>query len=136
MTDLGNQSRKKKKLPFEKVGARRGGGGLNPDRPPPVRSLMYTSPHVRESRKFLLVESKILAFGIGNTAQGIQNPTNHWKLQSKFHYKEWIPVTGIQNPRLTRIFQFHGANDIKFPQQSMPPCIRSPNFPHCIKVET
>ena len=54
-------------------------------------------PHVRDSgiRKILacgirnlgkifLVESEILGFGIGNSAQGIRNPTNDWNPNSKF----------------------------------------------------
>ena len=53
------------------------------------------------SGKFLLVESGILVFGIRNTAQGIQNPTNHWNSESKSHWQglkfsTWI--SGIWNP--------------------------------------
>ena len=40
---------------------------------------------IPESRKFLLVESGILGFGIQNTAQGIRNPTNVWNPECKFH---------------------------------------------------
>ena len=32
-----------------------------------------------------LKESRILCFGIRNTAQGIRNPTNDWNPESKFH---------------------------------------------------
>ena len=40
---------------------------------------MCFSPYERESRKFLPVKSGILGFGIGNTPQGIRNPTDkHW----------------------------------------------------------
>ena len=42
--------------------------------------LMVITPceriRIPESKKMLLVESGILGFGIQNTAQGIQNPTN------------------------------------------------------------
>ena len=54
-------------------------------------------PHVRDSgirkilacgirnlEKIFLVESEILGFGIGNSAQGIRNPTNDWNPNSKF----------------------------------------------------
>ena len=37
---------------------------------------------ILESGKFLLVESRIVGFGILNTAQGIRNPTNDWNLES------------------------------------------------------
>ena len=50
---------------------------------------------IPESEKFLLVESgmgeilivesRILGFGIRNTAYGIQNPANDWNPESKFH---------------------------------------------------
>ena len=40
---------------------------------------------IPESRKFLLVESGIMGFGIQNTAQGIRNPTYVWNPESKFH---------------------------------------------------
>ena len=30
------------------------------------------------------MESEILGFGIGNSAQGIRNPTNDWNPNSKF----------------------------------------------------
>ena len=33
----------------------------------------------------MLVEYGILGFGIRNTAQGIQNPTNDWNPEFKFH---------------------------------------------------
>ena len=36
---------------------------------------------------------RILGFGIGNTAQGIQNPTN------QFHRQRLEPVPGIRNCR-------------------------------------
>ena len=62
----------------------------------------------RESGKFLLVKSGILGFGIRNTAQGIQNPSNDWNPESKFHLKGWNPVTGNQNLRLSWI-PLHGA---------------------------
>ena len=37
---------------------------------------------ILESGKFLLVESRIVDFGILNTVQGIWNPTNDWNLES------------------------------------------------------
>ena len=48
------------------------------------------SLHVRESRfpesgKFLLVKSRILGFGIRNTAQRIRNPINDWNPESTFY---------------------------------------------------
>ena len=64
---------------------------------------------IPESWKFLLVESRILVFGIQNTAQGIQNPTKViiWNLSST---QDWNTVPGIRNPgrgiqdpRLSRI---------------------------------
>ena len=66
---------------------------------------------------FVLVESGILVFGIRNTAQGIQNPTNDWNSESKSHWQglkfsisnpeygiqslSWIPheVTLFENPK-------------------------------------
>ena len=36
---------------------------------------------------------RILGFGIGNTAQGIQNPTN------QFHRQRLEPVPGVRNRR-------------------------------------
>ena len=73
------------------------------------------SHHVRESgfRKFLLLKSGILGFGIRNTAQGIRNPTNNWNPESGIQVPMttiWNLVTGtrnprrgIQNPRLSQI---------------------------------
>ena len=46
---------------------------------------------IPECKKFLLVESGILGFGIWNTAQGIRNPISI--------DKDWNPVIGIWNPR-------------------------------------
>ena len=50
-----------------------------------------TSPcnrnRIPESAKFLLVESWILSFEIGNTSQGIQNPTNVWNPKFKFYWQ-------------------------------------------------
>ena len=62
---------------------------------------------IPDSRKLLLLESKILGFGIRNTAQGIRNPTDDWNPESSSTDKDpesstWesgIPLTiGIQNP--------------------------------------
>ena len=77
-------------------------------------------PHVKEfripkSRKFLLLESEILAFGIWKTAQGIRNPTDVWNSESTFHQQRpwniWNPNSRwgiIQDPRLPWI-PLHGA---------------------------
>lgn len=35
-------------------------------------------------QNFLIVESEILGFGIQNTTEEIQNPTNFWNPESKF----------------------------------------------------
>ena len=55
---------------------------------------------ILESGKFLLVESRILCFGIQNTSQGIWNPTNDWNPESKFHWirlesSNWNLESGI-----------------------------------------
>ena len=63
---------------------------------------------VRESGKFLLVKSGILGIWIRNTAHGIRNPSNDWNPESKFTDRDWNPVTGNQNPRLSLI-PLHGA---------------------------
>ena len=44
-------------------------------------------PESRVSRTFLLVESKILGFGIQNSAPGIWNPANDWNPESNFHWQ-------------------------------------------------
>ena len=58
----------------------------------------------------MLVESRILGFGIGSTAQGIRNPSIDWIPESKFHWQRLDPLPGIrdpqrgvQNPRLSWI---------------------------------
>ena len=65
---------------------------------------------IPDSRTLLLLESKILGFGIRNTAQGIRNPTDDWNPESSSTDKgpessTWesgIPLTiGIQNPSST-----------------------------------
>ena len=61
---------------------------------------------IPESAKFLLVESWILSFEIGNVSQGIQNPTNVWNPKFKFYWQRLESSTcspectarGIQNP--------------------------------------
>ena len=55
---------------------------------------LYTCKGIRipKSRKFLLVESGILGFGIRNTAVGIWNPTDNWNPESEFQWKR----SGIQ----------------------------------------
>ena len=40
---------------------------------------------IPESRKFLLVKSGILGFGVRNTFQGNRNPADDWNPESKFH---------------------------------------------------
>ena len=49
---------------------------------PWISSWYLPSSLVRESGKFLLKQSRILGFGISNTAQGIRNPTNDWNPES------------------------------------------------------
>ena len=44
--------------------------------------MRHSSPHVRESRNILFVESGILGFGIWNPALGIRNPTEDWNPES------------------------------------------------------
>ena len=56
-----------------------------------------------ESGKSLLVASRILEFGIRNTAQGIRSPTNDWNPQSKCNWQRlewstWNPEsTGVES---------------------------------------
>ena len=87
-------------------------------------SKLIRSPHIRESgfrnrpesRKFLLVQSGILGFGIRNTSQGIWNPTKDWNPESKFHWQTirnpvpgiWYLLRRIHNPVLSWI-PLHGA---------------------------
>ena len=61
---------------------------------------------ILESGKFLLVESRILGFGILNTVQGNRNPTNDWNLES--NDKE----SGIQfwNPEST-VYKYNRVMD-------------------------
>ena len=49
------------------------------------------------------MESEILGFGLRNTAQGIQNPTNDWNPESKFHWQilESSIWNIIRNPEST-----------------------------------
>ena len=50
-------------------------------------------------REILLVEMEILGFGIRNTAQGIRNYTNDYRIQNPSSiYKDWNPVPGMRNP--------------------------------------
>ena len=61
--------------------------------------LTYVGP---ESRKFLVVDSGILDFGLGirNSVQGIGNYVNDWNPESKCHWKPIRnPVPGILNPQ-------------------------------------
>ena len=43
----------------------------------------YKVIRIPESKIF---ESGILGFGICNLTQGIQNPTNYWYAESKYHW--------------------------------------------------
>ena len=56
-----------------------------------------------DSGKNFLLEFGILGFGVRNTAQGIQNPTNNKHLESIIHwqrleYSTWIPESKAWNP--------------------------------------
>ena len=55
----------------------------------PKQSFVLFAPckvmRIPESGKFFLVKSRILGFGIWNTAQGIRNPTKDWNPEAKFH---------------------------------------------------
>ena len=73
-----------------------------------------------ESENILLVESRILGFGIQNTAQEIRKPLKHWNPESKLPWQglAWNPVPrmghprhGIQNPRLSWI-PSHGVTSL------------------------
>ena len=70
-----------------------------------------------EAQKILLLESRILGFGIRNTAQRIRNPSNDWNPESNFYWKRLErdtgirnPLRGIQNPKLSWI-PLYGAID-------------------------
>ena len=52
-----------------------------------------------EFENILLVELKILGFGIRTTAQGIRNPTNDWNPESKFRWQRL--ESSIWNPEST-----------------------------------
>ena len=55
---------------------------------------------ILESGRFLLVESRILGFGILNTVQGIRNPTNDWNLESddqQSGIQFWNPESTVYN---------------------------------------
>ena len=72
---------------------------------------------IPECWKIFLMESRILGFGIRNTAQGVRNPTNDWNQNPSSTDKYGNPVPGIrnpqrgfQNPRLPWI-PLHGVND-------------------------
>ena len=59
---------------------------------------MQWNPH-SGIREILLVEMEILGFGIRNTAQGIRNYTNDYRIQNPSSiYKDWNPVPGMRNP--------------------------------------
>ena len=67
------------------------------------------------SVKVLPVESRILGFGIRNTAQGIQNSCNDWNPESNFHWQRlessWIqnclgfPYMGRYKIKVTRLYK-------------------------------
>ena len=52
---------------------------------------MTLSPHVRESEKFLFVDSGILGFDIRNTAQGVQIPLATGSRTKNRDYSTWNP---------------------------------------------
>ena len=52
--------------------------------PPTPRKFLRMESRICE---ILLVEWRILVFGIRNTAQGIRNPTYDWNPESKFHWQ-------------------------------------------------
>lgn len=56
---------------------------------------MEKKPGNLYNQMILLIESWILGFGIRKTAQGIQDPTNHWNPEPKFH-RQIIPSTAIR----------------------------------------
>ena len=80
---------------------------------------------IPESLKFLLLESVIPGFALGNTAQGIRNPAKEWNLESKSHWQrlesstrnpesmEWNPESKMVLDSLTlgklNIFNAKGA---------------------------
>ena len=54
-------------------------------------------------RKYFLLKSGILGFGIRNTAQRIWNPTKDWNPESKFYQQRpesstWNPESSAKNP--------------------------------------
>ena len=42
---------------------------------------------ILEYNKFLLVESRVMGFGIPDSALGVQKPANNWNPESKFHWQ-------------------------------------------------
>ena len=80
---------------------------------------------IPESLKFLLLESVIPGFALGNTAQEIRNPAKEWNLESKSHWQrlesstrnpesmEWNPESKMVLDSLTlgklNIFNAKGA---------------------------
>ena len=142
MTDLGNQSIKKN-YHLKKW---QGGWTKAPTAaPPPVRSLMNPGNFCwwnMESRVILMWNPKSWPLGLGTQLKesripltiGNHNPSSTAKngvqyLESGTHGVESRILDCLGFPSMGRITQ-------KFPQQSLPPRIRSPNSPHCIQVET
>ena len=78
-------------------------------------TIILLTPHkviwILEYNKFLPVESRVMGFGIHDSALGVQKPANNWNPESKFHWQGiqnpvvgiWNPWCGIQNSRLSWI---------------------------------
>ena len=92
----------------------------NPEsRIPDCLGFLYTCKGIRipESRKFLLVESRILGFGIRKTAVGIWNLTDNWNRNPSSNGKDlessnWNPESPARNTKsMTVLDPFtHEAN--------------------------
>ena len=52
-------------------------------------TIILLIPHkviwILEYNKFLPVESRVMGFGIHDSALGVQKPANNWNPESKFH---------------------------------------------------
>ena len=74
-----------------------------------------------EIRENLLVESRILGFGIRDTARGIRNPTNDWNPKSTFHLQglesgiqDWlrVPYMARDTLKLSKCSRFRLVNKL------------------------
>ena len=67
-------------------------------------TIILLTPHkviwILEYNKFLPVESRVMGFGIHDSALGVQKPANNWNPESKFHCQRLESTPGIRNPRL------------------------------------